>query len=219
MNDLSVTEAYFLCSVQNKGKLSGIEARKVACLLASILWEMSQAGHLTVEKDRIQLHASDTFAVPWFEVFYQHIKEMETPDLRELLQDYASSFSDRHLNLLSSEIGSSLEQKKLVTRAKIGLFNSRTYFMPHQSAIPGVSAEIQVDMLYLNPLPTNTAVLWALLTQARCIPKDITEEHRQQFSKKWEAAAASASDASLQSAKSILESLFAMLNRLHILMD
>ena len=42
MNDISITEAYFVYSVRGKGKLSGNDCRKVTGLLTAALWEMTQ---------------------------------------------------------------------------------------------------------------------------------------------------------------------------------
>lgn len=139
MNDISITEAYFVYSVRGKGKLSGNDCRKVTGLLTAALWEMTQNGLLTLTDNRLCLNDVDHFTRSWFQPLYEHIREMESNDLSSLLQDYCSSWSDRHLNALSNEIGLVLEKQKLVTRAKLGIFNGRTYFMPHQSAIPGLN--------------------------------------------------------------------------------
>ncbi|WP_158567105.1 hypothetical protein [Dorea sp. AM58-8] len=53
MNDISITEAYFVYSVRGKGKLSGNDCRKVTGLLTAALWEMTQNGLLTLTDSRI----------------------------------------------------------------------------------------------------------------------------------------------------------------------
>ena len=219
MNDTSITEAYFVYSVRNKGKLSGNDCRKVTGLLTAALWEMMQNGLLTITDSRLQLNAADSFAKPWFRPLYGHIKEMEQKDLSSLLQDYCSSWSDRHLNALSNEIGLVLEKQKLVTRAKLGIFNGRTYFMPHQSAIPGLNAELQVDILYQNPVPADTAFLWLLLEQAHCIPSDITGEMRDTFTRKIKGALADDANPALISAKALLDLSFSLMKKNHLIMD
>ncbi len=219
MNDISITEAYFVYSVRGKGKLSGNDCRKVTGLLTASLWEMTQAGIISVNGSRIQLHDTDTFSPSWFQPLYEHIKEMEQPDLVSLLQDYCSSWSDRHLNALANEIGLVLEKQQLVTRAKLGIFNGRTYFMPHQSAVPGLNAELQVDILYQNPVPTDTAFLWLLLEQAHCIPSDISEEMQDTFTDKIKKALADDTDPALTSAKALLDLSFSLMKKGHLIMD
>ena len=56
MNDISITEAYFVYSVRGKGKLSGNDCRKVTGLLTAALWEMTQNGLLTITDGRIRLY-------------------------------------------------------------------------------------------------------------------------------------------------------------------
>ena len=150
---------------------------------------------------------------------YEHIREMESNDLSSLLQDYCSSWSDRHLNALSNEIGLVLEKQKLVTRAKLGIFNGRTYFMPHQSAIPGLNAELQVDILYQNPVSSDTAFLWLLLEQGQCIPSDISGDMRDTFASKIKEALTEGADSALISAKALLDLTFSLMKKGHLIMD
>ena len=219
MNDISITEAYFVYSVRGKGKLSGNDCRKVTGLLTSALWEMMQNGLLTITDSQIRLNDIHGFTSSWFQPLYEHISEMEQKDLASLLQDYCSSWSDRHLNALTNEIGLVLEKQKLVTRAKLGIFNGRTYFMPHQSAIPGLNAELQVDILYQNPVSTDTAFLWFLLEQGRCIPPDISRDMQDTFSDKINKALADGTDSALTSAKALLDLSFLLMKKGHLIMD
>ena len=59
MNDISITEAYFVYSVRGKGKLSGNDCRKVTGLLTAALWEMTQNGLLTFTDNRLCLNNVD----------------------------------------------------------------------------------------------------------------------------------------------------------------
>lgn len=219
MNDISITEAYFVYSVQGKGKLSGNDCRKVTGLLTAALWEMAQSGIVSVNAGSIQLCDIDTFARSWFQPLYEHIKEMEQKDLALLLQDYCSSWSDRHLNALANEIGLVLEKQKLITRAKLGIFNGRTYFMPHQSTIPELNAELQVDILYQNPVSTDTAFLWLLLKQAHCIPSGISEEIQDTFTCKIKKALAEGADPALISAKALSDQSFSLMKKGYLIID
>lgn len=219
MNDISITEAYFVYSVRGKGKLSGNDCRKVTGLLTAALWEMTQNGLLTLTNNRLCLNDVDHFTRSWFQPLYEHIREMESNELSSLLQDYCSSWSDRHLNALSNEIGLVLEKQKLVTRAKLGIFNGRTYFMPHQSAIPGLNAELQVDILYQNPVSADTAFLWLLLEQGQCIPSDISGDMRDTFASKIKEALTEGADSALISAKALLDLTFSLMKKGHLIMD
>lgn len=219
MNDISVTETYFVYSIQNKGKLSGNDSRKVTGLITAALWEMSQHDLITISETRIIPQQADAFPHSWMQPLYEHIKEIDSPDLASLLSDYSSSWSDRHLNALTNEIGIVLEKKGLVTRAKLGLFNGRTYFMPHQSTVPGLDAVLQVDMLYQNPISADTAFLWMLLEEGHCISKNISQDMQQTFSVKVKEALAGGADPTLTSAKALLNLSFSLMKKHHMIMD
>ena len=57
MNDLSITQSYLLCAVNDKGLLPGMRPERGACFLAAGLLELRLAGCLTLEKRKVSLCA------------------------------------------------------------------------------------------------------------------------------------------------------------------
>lgn len=178
MKDMFVSESYFLCAVQKKGKIFSYDSAKIACLLAAILWEAEQAGAVSVPDGRIIPAPELPPDTPWLTPFWEHLREMDTPNFKHLLQDYSSGFSDRHLNALTQSLGDRLDAKGLVTKAKLGLFGGRTYFMPRRDSIPALTAELKVDILFQTPPSTDSTFLWLLLEKSSCIPETVTDEDR-----------------------------------------
>ncbi|MDO4313585.1 MAG: GPP34 family phosphoprotein [Eubacteriales bacterium] len=184
MKDLSVSEAYFLCAVQNKGKIFGYDTAKVTCLMAAVLHEMKQSGLITFSDRKILLTNSTADQTAYLLPVWEHLKESENLDYKHILQDYNSGWSDRHLNALTSAIGTGLAEQGLVTRAKLGIFGGRTYFMPYKDAIPALAAELQVNILYQTPFPMQDGFLWILLEKSGCIPQILPEDQRESIRKK-----------------------------------
>lgn len=182
MTDLSVSEAYFLCAVQSKGKLFGHDTIKVACLMASVLYEMKQSGILSLNQNKIALTGALPAESSYLFPVYEHLKEMDQTDFKHILQDYASGWSDRHLNTLTYAIGENLAEGGLVTKAKIGLFNGRTYFIPCKNSIPSLAAELQVTVMYQTPVPVEDGFLWILLRNSECMPKPLEKDLQKKIS-------------------------------------
>lgn len=188
MNDISTSEAYFLCAVRNKGKIFGYDTIKVACLMASILAEMMQTGSIDLSGNKIVLTGDPSFGTSYLMPVYEHLKEMELLDFKHLLQDYSSGWSDRHLNAVTSTIGNGLARQGLVTRAKIGILNGKTYFMPYKDTLPALIAELQVNIMYQTPIPVEDGFLWTLLEKSNCIPKTLTNEQQTSINSRVSAA-------------------------------
>ncbi len=182
MKDISTAEAYFLCAVQNKGKIFGHEDKKIACLLSAVFYEMKMAGLIIPGKDQIQIIKTKELTpdcAPYFAPVYSHLKELDSLELKHIVQDYNSGWSDRHLNALTTAIGTGLSDRGLATKAKLGLFNGRVYFMPYKAAVPSLAAELLVSLLYQTPIPDEDGFLWLLLEKSACIPDAFTSQQKE----------------------------------------
>lgn len=200
MNDISTAEAYFLCAVQEKGKIFGHDDNKVACLLSAIFYEMKNSGLIEPAGTKlkiIQKKELPSDCASYLAPVYEHLKELESLELKHILQDYNSGWSDRHLNALTTAVGTGLSDRGLATKAKLGLFNGRVYFMPYKSAIPSLAAELLVNILYQTPISDEDGFLWLLLEKSFCIPKDFTEEQRRDIHEKVTDAIQSAPEGDL----------------------
>ena len=181
MNDISTAEAYFLCAVQEKGKIFGHDDNKVACLLAAIFYEMKNSGLIEPAGTKLKVIQKKELSgdlAAYLAPVYEHLKELESLELKHILREYNSGWSDRRLNALTTAVGTGLSDRGLATKAKLGLFNGRVYFMPYKSAIPSLAAELLVNILYQTPISDEDGFLWLLLEKSLCIPKDFTKEQR-----------------------------------------
>lgn len=175
MKDISLTEAYFLCAVQEKGKLFGSSTLRVACLMAAVLYEMEQQGLLLLHEKELTLVPDPEITVPYFRPVYEHLKEMDSTTYKHVMQDYSCGWTDYRLNALANVIGTGLAERGLVTKAKLGLFNGRTYFMPHRNTLTELMVELETELLY-TAAPTADLLLWILLEKGQCIPGELPPE-------------------------------------------
>lgn len=197
MNDISLSEAYFMCAVGEKGKLFGSDTIRVAGLMSAVLSEMAQSGLIVLEDKKVKLINKPADDVSYFLPVYDHIKEMEYPDYRHIMQDYSNGLSDRHLNALTAAIGTGLADRGFVTKAKLGLLGGRTYFMPHRNVLPALTAELQVNIMFQTPVSWEDGLLWALLDKCSCIPKTFSEDLRKELRARIETSLHDASPAEL----------------------
>lgn len=200
MNDISTAEAYFLCAVQKKGKIFGHDDSKIACLLSAIFHEMKESG--LIEPAGTKLKITNLKELPpdcasYLEPVYEHLKNLESLELKHIMQDYNSGWSDRHLNALTTAIGSGLADRGLAIRAKLGLFNGRVYFMPYKTAIPSLAAELLVNLLYQTPVPAEDGFLWLLLEKSSCIPDAFTNQQQEDIKERVASALHSTQDSKL----------------------
>lgn len=183
MTDLTISEAYFLFALGEKGKISGYDSAKVACLLTAALYELSLEGSVSFAEKRIYLSKcppDKEFLTP----LYQQLTQMDTLTYRDIYNEYASSVSEWRLNTFTSVLGRVLAEKGYVTNAKVGLFGGRTFFIPHKKAIPSAAAEFSIDLMYQTPPSPEDCLLWFLLKQSGCIPSFFSDEQKSEIHRK-----------------------------------
>ena len=187
MTDISIVESFFLCAVQGKGKIFGDDYSKIACLLSAVFEEMIKAGLVEIGAGKLHVARQQEIPAdcrPYLTPVFNHLKEVESLELKHIMQDYNSGWSDRHLNALTTAIGTGLADSGFATKAKLGLFNSRVYFMPCKTVIPSLSAELLVNLLYQTPVSAEGGFIWLLLEKSGCIPKEFSEQQRHDISDK-----------------------------------
>lgn len=183
MTDLTLSETYYLFALKERGKISGYDSAKVACLLTAGLCELSMEGSISLAENRIYLSKcppDKEFLRP----LYDQLSQMDTLSYRDIYSEYASSISEWRLNAFTSALGKQLAEKGYVTHAKVGFFGGRTYFVPHKSAIPSVAAELSVDLLFQTPPSADDCLLWFLSEQSGCIPDFFQSEQISEIHKK-----------------------------------
>ena len=204
MKDITTAEAYFLCAVQSKGKIFGHDDIKIACLLSAVFHEMKDSGLIELAGTKIELIQKKELpadCAAYLTPILEHLRELDSLELRIIMQDYNSGWSDRRLNALTTAIGTGLADRGLATKAKLGLFNGRVYFMPHQTAIPS---------LYQTPIASEDGFLWLLLEKSSCIPKDFSEQQRQEIHERIAAAIWSAPEGELARLDKFTDKLLSM---------
>lgn len=213
MKDISTAEAYFLCAVQQKGKIFGHDDSKIACLLSAVFDEMTKCGLIEIAGTKLNITGQEDILAncrPYLIPVYEHLKETESLELKTIMQDYNSGWSDRRLNALTTAIGTGLAERGLATRAKLGLFNGRVYFMPYKTAVPSLAAELLVNLLYQSPVPARDGFLWILLEKSGCIPKDFSDIQLHEISEKILAAIENTNEQELARLNRFTEQLLSM---------
>lgn len=213
MKDITTAEAYFLCAVQDKGKIFGHDDNKVACLMSAIFHEMKKSGLIESAGTKLKVIQHKDFpagCASYLAPVYEHLKELESLELKHIMQDYNSGWSDRRLNALTTAIGTGLADRGLATKAKLGLFNGRVYFMPYKTAIPSLAAELLVNILYQTPISAEDGFLWLLLEKGSCMPKDFSEEQRRDIHEKVTASIQSEPENELAKQNTFTDKLLSM---------
>ena len=115
MKDLTLSQEYLICAVNEKGTLGAFSTEKQVCLVAAALLELQLAGCVALEKKTVTVTAPLPAEQAHLAPLYHYLTGGgRARKLEKLLEDYNYSVTDTRLNDLVGAIGSSLAALELV---------------------------------------------------------------------------------------------------------
>ena len=179
MKDLTLTQEYFICAVNDKGKLSGFNVDRLVCLLASGLLELQLSGCIRIEGGTKHLltgfgiSVSITGPLPEEKAFlrplYDYLNQGKPMKMEKILEDYHYSFSGKRLNALIASIGESLAEEGFAQAAEAGLLECVGRFLPTRDAINRVIDLVRSELLEEGEVTDDIAALVILLEKSGVI--------------------------------------------------
>jgi len=182
MKDLSITQKYYLCAFNEKGKAPLFTNEDVmASLITAGIIELNAQGLITQEeKQRF------TIAKPWdeslthLEPLYQAIATFKKPcNPTDVLGYYYLQLTEKRLRALLASIGTSLVDAQLADELpNQGLLSKTTKYAPKPEATAEVMNSIRDEVLGDEPITDETARLLFLLKCSGSLNKHFSKEER-----------------------------------------
>ena len=175
MRDLSISQEYYLCAVNEKGAISSFAAEKLVCLVASALLDMKLADCIEIENKRVQVIGNLPEELSFLDSLYDFIHVGKPVKVEKILEEYTYSMTDKRLKRLMADLGRSMEEDGITKEVVSGLFGGKSSYVPNQKAVELVIDKVRVEMLEEGTVTEETAALVVLL--------DISKSMKYYFSK------------------------------------
>ncbi|MFQ8984450.1 MAG: GPP34 family phosphoprotein [Evtepia sp.] len=111
MRDLTLSQEYLICAVNEKGTLFTFNTEKLVCLVAAALLELQLEGCAAVDKKFITVTGPLPQEMAHLRPLYDYLNTGKPMQTEKLLEEYTYSVTDAHLNELMAAIGDSLVQQ------------------------------------------------------------------------------------------------------------
>lgn len=172
MKELSITQEFFLCSLNKKGKLPIFGNEVLVCILAGGLIELMIKKCIKIdEKNAVSAMGNLDKNLTYLKSLFEWISESKQIKIEKIAQEYVLSFVGKRLNLLKNEIGTSLVEAGFVTIKKGGIFGNKTYFVPNQDEVDKIVQKIRAELLEEGKVSDETVALVSLLQKSHQIKK------------------------------------------------
>ena len=162
MRDLSISQEYYLCAVNEKGAISSFAAEKLVCLVASALLDMKLADCIEIENKRVQVIGDLPEELSFLDSLYDFIHVGKPVKVEKILEEYTYSMTDKRLKRLMADLGRSMEEDGITKEVVSGLFGGKSSYVPNQKAVELVIDKVRAEMLAVSythlTLPTKRIV-------------------------------------------------------------
>lgn len=175
MRDLSISQEYYLCAVNEKGAISSFAAEKLVCLVPSALLDMKLADCIEIENKRVQVIGDLPEELSFLDSLYDFIHVGKPVKVEKILEEYTYSMTDKRLKRLMADLGRSMEEDGITKEVVSGLFGGKSSYVPNQKAVELVIDKVRAEMLEEGTVTEETAALVVLL--------DISKSMKYYFSK------------------------------------
>lgn len=172
MNDLTITQEYLLCSLNEKGSLPLLGTEIPICLLAGGIIELFQSQCVAFnEKKKIIITNDLNPNLLHLKSLYELIKNKKPMDVKKIAGEYAMSFSEKNIKNLVSDISESLSQKNCVNVESGGLFGNKTCHIPCTNEVDKIIQKVRAELLEEGNVSDETIALVSLLDNSLLLKK------------------------------------------------
>ena len=179
--DLSVTQAYFLCAAGDKGVISDFSTEKLVCFVAAGLLDLRLEGCIALEEKRVSASGPLPASRSYLEPLYDFIAREGPVKLSKVAESYTFSLTGKRLNALVDAVGESLEGLGALREVKEGLLGGRTHYVPAREAVSAVVDMLRAELLEEGPVSDEGAALATLLDQAKCLKRYFSDFERREI--------------------------------------
>lgn len=182
MKDLSVSQRYLICILNERGTLPALRADSQVCLLAGGLIDLILAKSVAVGEDKkLRITAELTAEHQHLKSLYMFIKESKAMKVDALASEYAFTFSDKRFKLLLKDIGTSLVDLEYASVEQGRLFGKTTCFIPDKNSVDHVIQTIRAELLEEGTVSDPIIALVSLLYKSNQIKKYFSKYEKEQL--------------------------------------
>lgn len=184
MKDLTITQEYLICTVNDKGNIPQLNSEPVTCLVASGLLEMKMEECILIDSKMVSVCAELPERLQCLKPLYDVVNQGKPIKLRKVLEAYAVSFSDKQLRELMISIFEPLKDSGMVTLVKSGILGNKENYAPTKNTVDGIIKKIRAELLGEEEVTDDVAVLTALLDKSGQLKNYLSKYERTELKDK-----------------------------------
>lgn len=210
MQELSITQKFMLCVMNDKGRISGLDTDKFVCLVASGLLELYYENFITLEKKKVQVIKELPAEKFYLKPLYDFLDQPSPVKLERIVEEY--TLSDKKIREFTHSLGQSLAEKEMVIVSAAGYMGKKQVYLPKKEKVYTIIDEIRKELLLCDNKITGDAVcLTLLLDKSRMIKRYFSSYEQKEIRYKLKKLTDSETNILIKNMMDYLEELFVMM--------
>ena len=193
MRDLTLSQEYLLCAVNEKGRLPHLGVERTVCLVAAALLELQLEGCVAVDKKYVTVTGPLPEGQAHLRPLYAFVNRPKPIRKEKLLEEYTYTVTDAQRDELRESIGRSL--------ADLGLV---------QPAISGVVDMIRAELLEEGEITEDVVSLVVLMEKGNCLKPYFSAFEQKQMKQRLRALGESPTGKMVQEMVEYVENMMAI---------
>ncbi|MGN0394185.1 MAG: GPP34 family phosphoprotein [Coprococcus sp.] len=182
MKELTLTQEYFICAVNEKGVLPSYRHEAVACLIASGILEMQFEKCVRIENKKVSICSKLPDNLLYLKPLYDVIDQPKPIKIEKLAEIYTITFTDRKLHELIDSIMIPLKKADVVVPVKSGLLGNKESYAPKRECINNIIEKIRAELLEKGTISEDVIALTSLLDKAGCLKEYFSKFEQKELS-------------------------------------
>ena len=169
IENLTLSQIYYLLAVNTKGKVSSFNIEKRMCFVAGGLIQLKLSNCISIENKRVHIIGELSDKINYLKPLYDYIKEKENVKIDKLATDYLCGFTDKKTNELIELIGKSLVELGIATEEQTGVLVKSKVYVADSETIKTVVNKIKTELMDNEDISEETTVIYMLLEKSKLL--------------------------------------------------
>ena len=163
MSNLSLSQEYMMCALNDKGKISTFSLERVIAVAASAVVELMMDDIIESDGKKLSVKKALPEDMRYLSPVYDFIEKKGRVGFRTVVEHFSFTLSSKNIDELFDSIGDSLVAAGCVKKEKSGMLGNKNAYIPDAKAVNTIIQNIRAEILEDGELTEDIAALTAIL--------------------------------------------------------
>ena len=163
MSNLSLSQEYMMCALNDKGKISTFSLERVIAVAASAVVELMMDDIIESDGKKLSVKKAMPKDMRYLSPVYDFIDKKGRVGFRTVVEHFSFTLSSKNIEELFDSIGDSLVAAGCVKKEKSGMLGNKNAYIPDAKAVNTIIQNIRAEILEDGELTEDIAALTAIL--------------------------------------------------------